>query len=58
MNSKYLQEFLGYKIGPPMGERSKERELNTPYNLEKWKTSVFKCLTKRPNLERRLDVIL
>ena len=58
MKSKYFQIFLRYKIDLPMGERSKGEGLKAPYDLEKWKTSVFEYLVRRPNLGRRLEVTL
>ena len=58
MKPRYLQIFLGYKIGLLIGERFREGGLKALYNLEKWKTSVFECSARRPNLERRLEVTL
>jgi len=58
MNPRYFQEFLGVRIGPPKGDRSRGGGLNGPYNLKKWNTLVFECSTMRPNLSRRLDITL
>ena len=58
MNSRYFQEFLKVRIGPFKRDRLREGGLNEPCNLEKWNTSVFECSTTRPNLSRRLDIIL
>jgi len=49
MKPRYFQESLGHRIRPPIEERSSRGGLNEPCNLVKWKTSVFKCSTIRPN---------
>jgi len=58
MKPRYFQESLGCKIGLPIEERLSRGGLNKPCDLMKWKTSVFKYSTIRPNFERRLDTIL
>jgi len=58
MKPRYLQISLGYKIRLLIGEKSRGGGLKALCNLEKWKTSVFKCSARRPNLERRLEVTL
>ena len=35
MKPRYFQEFLGYKIGPLIEERSSRGGLNEPYDLVK-----------------------
>jgi len=35
MNPRYLQEFLGYRIGSPIEERSREERLKAPCDLVK-----------------------
>jgi len=58
MKLKYFQVSLGCKIGPPIGERSNRGGLKTPYNLLKWKFSVFACSIMRPKLSRSFESIL
>ena len=43
---------------PPSKVRFKDKGLNTLYDLEKWKTSVFPCSITRPNYSRREDMML
>ena len=52
MNPRYFHVFLGIRIGPPMEERLREGRVKRPCDLLKWKTSVFKCSTIRPNLSK------
>jgi len=44
--------------GLPIGDKLREKGLKALWDLEKWKTSVFECSTKRPNLERSLEATL
>jgi len=55
MKPKYFQVSLGRKIGPPIGERSKGGGLKEPWDLLKWKTSVFECSMTRPKLSSNLE---
>jgi len=58
MKPKYFQVFLGYKVGPPIGERSNGGGLKTPCDLLKWKISVFACSMMRPKLLRSFESTL
>jgi len=58
MNPRYLQESLGYKIGPLIDKISRGGELKVLCNLVKWKNLVFEYFTRRPNCKRRLEVTL
>jgi len=37
-------------------ERSRERGLKAPYDLEKWKNSVFPCLITSLNCSKRRNI--
>ena len=58
MKPRYFQVSLGCKVGPPIGNRSRGRRLKIPYDLLKWKISVFTCLMMRPKLSRSLESTL
>jgi len=58
MNPRYLQESLGRSIGPPIGVRSRGGGLKGPWDLSKWKISVFECSIMRPKLFNRLERML
>ena len=54
MNSKYFYESLGWRVGPPMVERSSGGGLKNPCDLLKWNISVFECSMIKPNSSRSL----
>jgi len=58
MKPRYLQVSFGMSEGLPIADRSRGGGLKMPWDLEKWKTSVFECSTRRPNLERSLEATL
>jgi len=58
LKPRYLQVFFGMSEEPPIDDRSRGRGLKIPWDLEKWKTSVFEYFTRRPNLEKSLEAIL
>jgi len=58
MNPRYFHVFFWTRMGPPMEERSRGGEEKRLCDLLKWKTSVFECLTIRPNLSRSLVITL
>jgi len=45
-------------MGPPKADKLRRGGLNTPWDLEKQKTSVFPCSTTRPHLVSREDITL
>ena len=55
---KYLNKFLGRKIGPPRSDKSRGEGLKAPWFLLKWKTSVLGCLITSPKLSKRLERML
>ena len=58
MKPKYLHISLGSKTGPPMEDKSRGGGLNTSWDLEKWKTSVFPCSTTRLHFESKKEIML
>jgi len=56
MKPRYFHEFLRARVSPPKDDRSRERGLKGPCDLEKWNTSVFECSTMSPNLSKRLVI--
>ena len=43
MKPQYCKIVFRDNTGPLIKERSREGELKIPWDLEKWKTSVFPC---------------
>ena len=58
INPRYHQVSLGWRIGPLTWLRSNGGGSKIPYDLEKWKISVFPCLTMSPNYSNRKDITL
>ena len=58
MKPKYLNKFLGCKIGPLRSDKLRGGGLKAPWFLLKWKTSVLECLITSPKLSKRLERML
>ena len=56
--TKILLYIFGSRMRPPKTDKLREGGLNTPWDLEKWKMSVFPCFTTRPHLVSREDTTL
>ena len=55
---KYLHVSLGSRTEPPMEDKSRGGGLNAPWDLEKWKMSVFPYSTTKPHFKSKDKIML